>query len=353
MSYQIAIDTIHLRPTPRLAHIEYNDHPGIVRWAFEKKYGRKCQPDDGRAAQEAFEEYAVMDMAWCTLDGLIGWDRGRSTDMGHAVYMEGGVDKREPKQCPWESPEQIYAEFDACEEYGMPDFDEQVAAYEKSYQERRAAKPEVLQTGGYYKTVVSGAIQAFGWDMLLMAAADQEKFDRVLESIFQRTLFFVKAWAQTSIEVFIQHDDMVWSQGAFMHPDFYRSAIFPRYAQLWKVLHDAGKKILFCSDADFTEFLEDIAGAGADGFIFEPMTSPERAVRLFGKTHVIVSSKVDCRTMTFGTKDDVKAEIDASLALAKGCPGFMFAVGNHIPENIPLENLIFYFDYLKAHWQRP
>jgi hypothetical protein len=40
------------------------------------------------------------------------------------------------------------------------------------------------------------------------------------------------------------------------------------------------------------------------------------------------------------------------LRLAFACPGFMFAVGNHIPSNVPLENALFYMDYLKRNWGR-
>jgi uroporphyrinogen-III decarboxylase len=61
---------------------------------------------------------------------------------------------------------------------------------------------------------------------------------------------------------------------------------------------------------------------------------------------------VDCRTLTFGTREAIRAEIDATLALAKGCPGFVFAVGNHIPSNVPVENARFYFEYLRAGWKR-
>ena len=116
------------------------------------------------------------------------------------------------------------------------------------------------------------------------------------------------------------------------------------------MLRDAGKKVLFCSDGDYTEFLDDIAEAGADGFLFEPMTSLDAAVERFGRTHVIVSSKVDARTLTFGSRDQIRAEVDATLALARGCPGFFFAVGNHIPHNVPLEKALFYLDYLRENW---
>jgi hypothetical protein len=212
--------------------------------------------------------------------------------------------------------------------------------------------PNQVFTAGYYKTIVSGAIEAFGWDMLLEAAAYRERFDKVLESFYRLSLHHYQAWAKTSAPVFICHDDMVWSQGPFMHPDFYRSAIFPRYAKLWQVLHEAGKVVLYCSDGTWTEFVDDIAQAGADGFIFEPTTSLDYIVERYGKTHVIVGSKVDTRTLTFGTREQIRHEIDETLCLAKGCPGFMFAVGNHIPSNVPVDNALFYFDYLSQHWWR-
>ena len=110
--------------------------------------------------------------------------------------------------------------------------------------------------------------------------------------------------------------------------------------------------MLFCSDGDFSPFLDDIAAAGADAFIFEPVVALERVVSRYGRTHVIVGSTVDCRTLTFGTPAAIRAEIDATLLLARRCPGFIFAVGNHIPANVPIENARFYFDYLQDRWSR-
>ncbi len=99
-------------------------------------------------------------------------------------------------------------------------------------------------------------------------------------------------------------------------------------------------------------FLDDVARAGADGFIFEPLVPLEMVVEKYGTTHAVVGSKVDCRTLTFGKPEEIKKEIDATLKLAFGCPGFIFAVGNHIPSNVPVENCLFYFDYLSKRWKR-
>ena len=337
MSYRIGIDTINLRPTPRLAHMEYCSNDALVR----------------HVGEDRFTDWLQMDVDWRTNDGPVPWsERGRTTDMGHAEFLEGGRDRRDTVHCPFSSVEEVWA-FDAVEEYGLPDFDDLVTFYEDLYQNARKERPDMVEPGGYYKTIVSGAIEAFGWDMLLQAAADRDRFEKVLDGIFRLSMHHYRAWAETSIEVFICHDDMVWSEGAFMHPDFYRRVIFPRYEKLWSVLKESGKKILYCSDGDFTEFVDDLAAAGADGFIFEPLTDLETVVERFGRTHVIASSKVDARTLTFGTKDQIRAEVDATLELAFECPGFVFAVGNHIPSNVPVENAVFYIEYLKENWSRP
>jgi uroporphyrinogen-III decarboxylase len=53
---------------------------------------------------------------------------------------------------------------------------------------------------------------------------------------------------------------------------------------------------------------------------------------------------MDCRTLTFGTKEDIERELRQALEATEECPGFMLAVGNHLPANIPLENAVHYFE---------
>lgn len=337
MSRTIGMDTICLRPTPRLAHTEYsmNYHPGYLAKL-------------GRPIEEAWE----FDFNWCTHNGPLNWkDHGRVTDLGHAVYAADGSDQREPGRCPFEDVEEVYA-FDPIREYGLPGHDELVRFYEAWYQKAQARSPEQVVTGGRYVTAISAALEIFGWDMLLTAAADAQRFATVLERLGDYSLHHAKAWAQTSIEAYIQHDDMVWTNGPFLDPAFYRGVLFPIYRRLWEPLRQAGKKVLFCSDGLFTMFMEDVAACGADGFIFEPVNDLDWVVGRFGRTHCLVGSKVDCRTLALQPWEAVKAEMDATLALAKGCPGFMWAVGNHIPANVSDETCDRYMAYLRANWAR-
>lgn len=348
MSRQLALDTICLRPVQRLAHTEYslNYHKTYV----ERATGLPAS--DPQAIRILHEQWGI-DFLFGVNDGLHGnWGaRGRATDMGHAVYAADGSDLRQPKTSPFTEPEDVWA-FDPAAEYGLPDFDAQVAAYEKAFQATKAAWPDQLNTGGYYKTTVSGAIAAFGWDMLLLACADRKRIADVFIRFREFTQHHMNAWARTSAEVIIQHDDFVWTEGAFMHPDIYRQVVIPGYAELWKPLKAAGKKVLFCSDGNFMEFAEDLAAAGADGFIFEPMVDFRFMVERFGQSHCLVGSAVDCVDMAFRPWKTVQASMDLTLELAPRCKGLIWAVGNHLPANIPQEMMERYIAYFLAHRDR-
>ncbi len=347
MSRQTALDNIHLSPSSRWGHTEYSLE--YNKPFLSKRTGLGA--DETGLVMKAYERLG-FDFLWNTNDGLIDWSKtGRVTNMGHAAYAANGADFHQSAESPFKDPEEVWA-FDAVKEYGLPDFAEQVKAYEAFVQNARLYNADQLSTGGYYKSLVSGAIESFGWDMLLEAAADSKKIEKVFDSFFRRTLFYMQAWAKTSVEVVIQHDDFVWTSGAFMYPDMYRKIIIPRYAELWKPLHAAGKKVLFCSDGLFLEFAADVAEAGADGFIFEPCNDFAVMAERFGQSHCLVGSAVDCRDLTFGRWDQVQSDIDKTLASLAHCKGAIVAVGNHLPVNIPVEMLDRYFDYLLPRLSR-
>lgn len=350
MDRQIALDQVNLKPTSRWAHTEYS-------LGYHPEYARHLtglDPDTDPEIGLAFDEATGIDFLWATNDGLnIDWDsRGRTTGMGHAVYAADGSDLVQPSECPFKTAEEVWA-FDTISEYGLPDFDEQVAAYQEHDDKARQNRPNQLMTGGYYRTIVSGAISTFGWEMLLVGAANPAKMEKVFDGFFRWTLFHMEAWAKTTIDVIMQHDDFVWTEGAFMHPEYYRKVIIPRYAELWKPLKAAGKKVIFCSDGTLTEFAADLIAAGADGLCFEPSNDFQFMAERFGDSTCLIGSLADCRDMAFHSWDVVRDSVDRTFDLArKHCKGLIFAVGNHIPANVPEEMVDKYIKHVMANWDR-
>ena len=338
MSYERGWRALHLDMPETIPHVEYCSHPRLVRAVTG------LDPRDDPAAWARFYEATDYDLLWRTNDGP-EW-AGRVTNMGHAEFEENGTDFDDDVRCPFHTPEEVLA-FDPVEEYGLPDVSERAALFEKWYRTGQADHPTLVFTGGYYKTLFSACVRTFGWEMFLTAAPlDYDRFDRVLEGFYRISHANYEAWARTSAPVFIAHDDIVWKHGPVFHPDWYRRYVFPRYRVLWRMLKDAGKIVLFCSDANMDAFVGDLADAGADGFICEPQTDMARIVDRYGRTKVVIGN-VDTRVLTFGTKADIAAEVERCIELGRRCPGYFIAVGNHIPPNVPVDNALTYLDLIR------
>lgn len=341
MSRSAALDNINLKPCSRWAHTEYS-----LDYHTEYLKDKIGECESKAQFNERLNERFEIDFHWSVNGGLVDWNQaGRVTDMGHAAYAADGSDQRAPVESPFHSMEEVW-EFDAVEEYGLPSADEQIKHYQGCVNHARTHTPNQLTTGGYYDTMVSGALRSFGWDMLLLGCSDLTRMEKVFDSFFRRTRFFMEAWAKTDVEVIIQHDDFVWTAGAFLSPDFYRKCFLKHYKELWKPLKAAGKKVLFCSDGDYTVFAEDVIAAGADGLIFEPCMDFGWLADEFGKDTCLVGSAVDCRDLTFEKWDKVRSDIDLTFEKLQNCNGAIVAVGNHLPANIPPYMLDKYFDYM-------
>ncbi|MHC4561856.1 MAG: uroporphyrinogen decarboxylase family protein [Planctomycetota bacterium] len=95
--------------------------------------------------------------------------------------------------------------------------------------------------------------------------------------------------------------------------------------------------------ATLAQVAADIAACGCHGFWFECFTDLKYMTETFGRTHVLIGNG-DCRPLTFGTKDDVRAEVKRCIDLGRDCPGYSMCISGHIPANVPVQNALNYDD---------
>jgi uroporphyrinogen-III decarboxylase len=152
---------------------------------------------------------------------------------------------------------------------------------------------------------------------------------------------YYDAIAEADVPVVMIHDDIVWTEGAFIHPDWYREYVFPNYKRYFRPIVDSGKKILYTSDGNYTEFVDDIAECGVHGFVLEPLTDMAYIAEKYGQSHVFVGN-ADTRVLLSGDRTAIRTEVERCMDLGKQCPGFFMAVGNHIPPNTPVDAALYY-----------
>lgn len=301
----------------------------------------ETSPRELRAqASRAFRRAWDYCFAWNVLIGG-GIFEGCRTSMGHAVYAAGGVDYDTRIYCPFDDPEQVFA-FDPMEQYGVKNIGELTENFNRHYRASCEAMPDEVNMTGIYVTCVSGLIEIFGWEMLLVAAGtDPARFGEVTNRYARFIQQYFDALAQSEAPVVMIHDDIVWTSGAIFHPDWYRKYVFSNYKKFFQPLLDAGKRILYTSDGTYTEFVDDIAACGVHGFVMEPTTDMAYIAEKYGKTHVIVGN-ADTRILLSGSREAIYDEVKRCMDIGKDCPGFIMAVGNHIPSNTPVENCLYY-----------
>lgn len=342
MSYEDGWAAMNLQMPARVPRTEYSaeGHWDLIR-AVTGLDVRLESPDVVKSqAARAFMRTWNYDFFWATLIYISEFG-DLHTDMGHAVYAAGGVDRRDIGNCPFAEPEDVLA-FDPWEAYGARDQREITQRFNEHYRANCQANPDGVNMTGVYITCISGLIEIFGWDMLLLAAGvDPEGFGAVANRYAAWIQQYFDALAESEAPVVMVHDDIVWSEGAFLHPDWYRRYVFPNYRKYFAPLIGAGKKIMFTSDANYTEFIDDIAATGVHGFVMEPMTDMAYVAERYGQTHVFIGN-ADTRVLLYGTRAEIRAEVERCMAIGKHCPGFFMAVGNHIPPNTPVENALYY-----------
>lgn len=342
MSYEDGMAAIRLERPARIPRTEYSvlDHFDLIFAVTGLKVTQKSPEEVKKKAQAAFMKAWSFDLCWSTLIGR-GEFGDRCSHMGHAVYAADGVDYDNRTDKLYEDPHDVFS-FDPWALYGPKDQKELISRFNDHYRENCAFFSDAVNMTGIYITCLSGLIDILGWETLLLAAGiDGSAFGAVANRYAGWMQQYFDALALCEAPVVMVHDDIVWTSGAFIHPEWYRRYVFPNYKKYMQPLLNSGKKVLFTSDGNYTEFIDDLVDCGFHGFVLEPVTDLALLAKKYGQTHVLIGN-ADTRILLNGDREAIYAEVARCLETGRHCPGYFLAVGNHIPPNTPVENALYY-----------
>ena len=351
MSKEMGMKALRLEMTDRVYRMEYSvlGHSKLI----EKVTGISVADQKSGRWMDAYNRFCK---AW---DICMQWSimvnnsfLGRyCTSMGHATYSEGGTDFNTNVNKLFEDEEDVFA-FDPYEALPYVEEDQLVKAFNDHYKKQCESNGDTVSITGIYISCMSGLIDMLGWDMLLTCAGtDKEAFGAFTDRYSLWIERYFKALAKSDAPVVMVHDDIVWTEGAFISPEWYRKHIFPSYKRCFRHLHEAGKLIMYTSDGNYTEFIDDIASCGVNSFVLEPSTDMGYIAEKYGKTHSFVGN-ADTRILLHGDRDDIYREVKRCMDIGKKYPGFIMAVGNHIPANTPIDNCMWYNEFCQKLGKR-
>jgi hypothetical protein len=230
--------------------------------------------------------------------------------------------------------------------YNSFSVDELAAHYRTMYKNDQAILGDSALSGlsFWYNTFFMWPLLTFGYELFMVAAAQYpEKMGRIMDDFGQISLKAFNAWSYSGAPLMISHDDICYTRGVAVNPEWLRKYVYPWYERLWEPLHKRGIKVLFMSDGRVDEIVEDIFACGADGIMGEPHTDLETIAKKHGKDKILLGN-IDNRILLSGSKENIYAEVERCTRFGLDCPGYFYCISNHIPYNVPSDAIRHYFD---------
>ena len=131
-----------------------------------------------------------------------------------------------------------------------------------------------------------------------------------------------------------------------INPDFLREEWLPRVKKVIAPIKKRGIKVLFHSDGNIWEFIDDLIDAGFEGINpLEPIAGMEigKVKKKYGDKLVLLGG-IDCsQTLPLGSPNDVEKAV--IKAIKEGAPGSGFCLGSssEIRTGTPVINAITMF----------
>ncbi len=345
MSYERAVRTAHLQPTDRVAQQETLEHPRFMQELLDF--------DPWEHPREAYADcYRRLDVDW--IFGLparaVKFTPGESSRAGeHGVrYTEWGLSGsswRESFACDDVEAVLAYDPEGALDASGDP------LAGVRADQARMGEAAVV--SGIFYTTLFQHPIMTFGWELFLTAAAaEPERFQRVLAGFAAVSRRRLERWAAAPPPITMIHDDIALERGLVFAPEWYRRRLFPLYESVLEpVLRCPATRVAFVSDGDYTAVLDDLVALGFHGFLVNDNMDLGAIARRIGADHFLVGN-VSTLVLTHGSPADVRAEVRRCLREAEPCAGHFIKATRDLPHNIPLANIRAYFAAVQEYGRR-
>jgi hypothetical protein len=140
-------------------------------------------------------------------------------------------------------------------------------------------------------------------------------------------------------------EDLCDQRGPMVSPKFLRKEYFPKVEYVLEPLLEAGAKIVWHCDGNYTKLLDDVLATGVNGlqgfqrecdmdleWIVEKRAGNGDPLLIYGPMSVT-------KTLPYGSPQDVKAEVEWAIKVCRDKASLVFFTSNTLTPDIPLENI--------------
>jgi hypothetical protein len=159
-------------------------------------------------------------------------------------------------------------------------------------------------------------------------------------------------WAATAARerlcpLFFIGEDIAYKERLIFSPAWLRRRFIPHLRSMCEPLAAAGIKVIFHSDGNVMEILDELIEAGISGLNpIEPIAGMDIGYlkKRYGKRLILVGN-VDCsQVLPFGTPEEVREAVKACVRAASRGGGHFIGSSSELTPSTPLENVLAFYD---------
>jgi len=196
----------------------------------------------------------------------------------------------------------------------------------------------IIHLGGFFEY----AWQLMGFERFSIALVDEPELVDSLWNWVNRALMnhFEAVMDFRGISGIWLCDDLAYTEGLLVSPDLLRRYVFPSHRKIGRVCRDRGIPLIYHSDGDLTQVMDDIIENGVNALHpIEPKALDiyEMKKRYSGRLALVGNIDLSY-TLTRASPEEVREDVRKHIrGLAPG-GGYLLGSSNSIPDYVPIEN---------------
>lgn len=205
---------------------------------------------------------------------------------------------------------------------------------------------------------LDAARHAIGFELFTYAIYDApEEINRILNEHMEAGRRYAEALAESRLcPLAFIWDDIAFKQGTMYSPRWLRENWLPRLKYIIEPLKQAGIKVIFHSDGNLLEIVDDLISVGVDGLNpLEQLAGMDLELlkRRWGDKLILVGG-IDCsQLLPLGTPEEIREKVRWALKVAGPGGGFFIGSSSEIVPTTPLENVLAFYQAIHEMGKYP
>ena len=185
----------------------------------------------------------------------------------------------------------------------------------------------------------------------------RSEIERIMEVFAESAVRVATVAAEEKLApLFFIGDDIAYKDKLMFSPKFLRETFIPMLQRTIVPLKEAGIKVVYHSDGNLMEIMDDLLDIGIDGLNpIEPLAGMDLGVlrRRYGKRLILVGG-IDCsQLLPRGTPAQIREAVKQAMRVAAPGGGLFIGSSSEIIPATPLENVLAFYDACRTYGKYP